>query len=286
MGNYQPFYITKQGKKYKECQDKAYAAEHFSSTIAIVSDGLGTCFRSKCGAELAVWVTHKALRFFVEHYQLDFEQAEEKGSESVKEQLIKHIIIEWRKGVDKNYENNPFTEKELAANDKYQKAYSATLIAAAVTDKYWLGFHIGDGRFTVLYEDGSFDQPVPWDERCVGRETTSICDEDAFERVRVRFFPITPEKPPPVAVFLCSDGIDDNYPNYENEVGLNLDKFYSVYRSIAQCFAEDGFESAKERLEELVEKFANEGKCDDSSIAGFIDMERLKKVVSVWGNKQ
>jgi len=64
-------------------------------------------------------------------------------------------------------------------------AYGATLIAAALTKDYWFGIQIGDGKLTAVYPDGSFNQPVPWDDKCYLNVTTSICDDDAAERARV-----------------------------------------------------------------------------------------------------
>jgi len=293
MGKYETFAVTKIGgshtKQGKKCQDSSYATymPEPKITAAAVADGHGNdnCFRSDAGSRFASFFCLKGMSDFITNYNAKFEQENEEWDKEVARKFIKHIIANWQLKVEENYTQFPFNDEEKAKVKKEYKAYGTTLIAAAITEHYWLGIHIGDGRFTVLNEDGSFAQPVPWDEKCVGNITTSICDDDAFERARVKLFPITPEKPPPVAVFLCSDGIDDNYSDFENEVGLNLDEFYRVYRTIAQCFAKEGFESAKKKLEDFVEKFASKGKADDASIAGFIDMERLKKVVSIWENE-
>jgi len=197
------------------------------------------------------------------------------------------IIRAWFKTTAENFSLIPVTEKELQnAGEKYQKryaegkdlhhAYGTTLIAAAITPNYWFGIHIGDGRFTALYADGTYDQPVPWDEKCYLNVTTSICDDDASERARCKFF-VHEDKTPPVAVFLCSDGIDDNYPVDDNDKHL-----FKLYRTIAATFAEDKFESTCKQLKELADQFATKGKGDDTSIAGFIDMEALKQAVPIW----
>ena len=213
------------------------------------------------------------------------------GRKCLKESLIRDGLIRlWHKLVADDFTNSPFTEEELKSVDKdyyvkYSKsqslhhAYTTTLIAAAITDDFWFGIHIGDGRLTALYPDGTYDQPVPWDERCFMNRTTSISDGDAAKRARFHFsFHAT--KPPPVAVFLCSDGIDDNYPVYENEKHL-----FRFYRTIALTFAEDGFESTCAQVKELVGQFATECKGDDTSIAGFIDMDAVKQTVPIWQRK-
>jgi len=299
MGNYQSFAVTATGKSHekvgKECQDSAYSRPPFGrkgpkASIA-VADGHGddSCFRSRRGAEFA----SKCATYGLYDFLHTFKPSQERSNDEVAETLIRHIIGKWQEKVEEDYSANKggkhsnFTEEELAqANEKYRKkyengeslnkAYGTTLITAMVTEHYWLGIHIGDGRFTALYSDGTFDQPVPWDDKCFLNATTSICDDDAADRARHCFYS-NEEKEPPVAVFLCSDGVDDNYPVEENEKYL-----YKLYKTIAQYFVKDGFYSTHKQLGELAVKFATEGKCDDTSIAGFVDMERLEKVVRKW----
>jgi hypothetical protein len=163
--------------------------------------------------------------------------------------------------------------KRYAAGKDLHHTYGTTLIAAAITKEYWFGIHIGDGRFTALYRDGAFDQPVPWDERCYLNVTTSICDDDALEGARICYASAAAAKLP-AAVFLCSDGVDDNYPVEENEKYL-----YKLYRTIALAFSDDGFDSTCVQLKDLAESFATKGKGDDTSIAGIIDMEAVKAIV-------
>ena len=189
-----------------------------------------------------------------------------------------------------HYGKKPFTREELEkANEKYRlryekgenitKAYGTSLIAAAITPHYWFGFHIGDGRLTALYPDGTFDQPVPWDPKCYLNVTSSLCDEDVLTRdfgVRA-FLSFNAERAPPLAVFLCTDGVDDNYPVDENEKHL-----FKLFRTVGLTFAESGFDSTKEQLLGLANAFATKGKGDDTSIAGFINMDALENAVPIW----
>ena len=298
MNAYRSFAITVTGinhkKDGKECQDASVHETIPDMSVGVVADGLsdGNCFRSATGARIAADCAVRGLRECVEYINGQ-EKGKEKYSQEqaekcLKESLIRDGIIRlWHKLVADDFTGSPFTEEELKGvdkeyRDKYSKsqslhhAYATTLIAAAVTDGFWFGIHIGDGRLTALYPDGTYDQPVPWDERCFMNRTTSISDGDAAKRARFYFsFHVT--KPLPVAVFLCSDGIDDNYPVYENEKHL-----FSFYRTIALTFAEDGFESTCAQLESLASQFATECKGDDTSIAGFIDMEALKQAVPIW----
>jgi serine/threonine protein phosphatase PrpC len=309
MSAYQSFAVTVTGgshiKHGKVCQDASFRGESAGAVIAVVADGHGddNCFRSDRGSQFAAECTAKGIAEFAEIHEAKFSAGigifrkkivpPKSDFDKAFRDLVKHIVASWQVKAEEDYTANPFTPQELAlADEKHRKkfeagnglykAYGATLIAAAITDDYWLGIHIGDGRFTALYPDGSYDQPVPWDEKCYLNVTTSICDDDAFESARC-YSSYNMEKPPPVAVFLCTDGIDDNYPVDENEKHL-----FKLYRTIAIAFAEDGFASTcgndgmSGQLKELANQFATKGKGDDTSIAGFIDMEALKSVVPIW----
>jgi serine/threonine protein phosphatase PrpC len=274
-------------------------------SLAVVADGHGSddCFRSEKGAGFAVKCAANGIyklintlnggvakqnvlsTFFAVKPQKIIPSKIE--FEKLFSDLIKHIVATWHGLVKEDYTKNPISAIELEnVADKYKKryaegvnlhhAYGTTLIAVAVTADYWFGFHIGDGRFTALYKDGSYDQPVPWDERCYLNVTTSICDDDAAETARFYYCPKT-EKDLPLAVFLCSDGVDDNYPVDENDKHL-----FKLYRTITQTFAEDGFESTCQQIEDLANSFATKGKGDDTSIAGIIDMEAVKETVKIY----
>ena len=302
MSNYKAFAVTATGgshiKHGKGCEDACFKHEDASACIAVVADGHGddNCFRSAKGSALAVACAAKGLREFVELHKSKFSHGlfnrktppMQEDFNKILHDVVKHIVALWQVKVEEDYTAHPFTAEELEKADekhrkKYEtdkgssnKAYGTTLIAAVITPYYWLGIHIGDGRLTALYADGTFDQPVPWDEKCYLNVTTSICDDDAYEQARC-YFSYHEDKTPPVAVFLCSDGIDDNYPVDGNEKYL-----YKLYRTIAITFAEDGFESTCKQLNDLANSFATKGKGDDTSIAGFIDMETLKQAVRGW----
>jgi serine/threonine protein phosphatase PrpC len=293
-------------KQEKECQDASAYYLSKDMSIAVVADGHGSddCFRSAKGSKFAAACAVRGISDFIKYLnEPEDEQkklqirkskarkdalSKEEIEKRLKERLIKSGILRaWYNLAADDFTKNPITEEELEnVSEKYREkysegkelhhAYGTTLIAAAVTKDFWFGFHIGDGRFTALYPDGSFDQPVPWDDRCNLNITTSVCDDDASERSRC-YFSFNAVKPPPVAVFLCSDGIDDNYPVEGNENHL-----FKLYRTISITFAEDGFESTCNQLIDLANSYATKGKGDDTSIAGFVDMDKIKKVVPIW----
>ncbi|MDR1467819.1 MAG: protein phosphatase 2C domain-containing protein [Spirochaetaceae bacterium] len=298
---YKSFSTTATGishaKHGKGCEDFSFhypPYQHISASplaLAVVADGHGddNCFRSAKGAEFAVTVAKDAIIEFTDRLRprlLQIIKLREWPSREIFERyirdMVKHIIAEWHGKVEQDYTDNPIKDGELAnVGEKYRKryvagqnlhhAYGTTLIAVVITKEYWLGVHIGDGRFTALYPDGRFAQPVPWDDRCYLNVTTSICDDDAFERARTYYAPASNKLP--AAVFLCSDGVDDNYPVEENEKHL-----YKLYRTIALTFVDDGFDSTCGQLKDLANSFATNGKGDDTSIAGIIDLEAVKAI--------
>jgi serine/threonine protein phosphatase PrpC len=312
MNVYKSFAATVTGishtKHGKGCEDCSAHYDNPVLSIAAVADGHGddNCFRSAQGAKLATKCAVKGIYDFVypEHahklgkltikksHQL--RQIPEVGeSEKKLRDLVKHIVMAWHTSVEQDYTQNPISPAELEkAEEKYKKryasgeklhhAYGTTLIAAAITYDYWFGIHIGDGRLTALYADGTFDQPVPWDERCYLNVTTSICDDDAADTARI-YFSFNAQKAPPLAIFLCSDGVDDNYPVQDNDKHL-----FKLYRTITQSFAEESAEAGKEgfesmcgkdgnggQIKDLCTSFATKGKGDDTSIAGIIDMSMV-----------
>jgi serine/threonine protein phosphatase PrpC len=316
MKTYRAFHATVTGvshsKQGRPCEDYSAHFENDVMAAAVVADGHGdeNCFRSAKGAELAAKCAIAGICEFI------YPQVERKGIfrrksirqlrqirdaslESQKERdklmrdMIRHIVLLWRDMVEKDLIANPVRPDEIEKlEEKYRSryeqgenlhhAYGTTLIACALTDDYWFGFHIGDGRFTALYNDGSYDQPVPWDDRCYLNVTTSICDDDAAERARF-YFSLNGEKAPPVAVYLCSDGVDDNYPMDDAE---NAAALFKLYRTISETFAEDGFDSTCAQLKDLCTSFATKGKGDDTSIAGMVDMSMVAEAARVWGKQE
>ena len=198
--------------------------------------------------------------------------------------LSRNILMKWREFVEKDVDENPFQEAEMAnVSEKYkkkympedinerraEKAYGCTLIAYVVTGKFSFGMQIGDGKCVVIDQDGTISEPIPWDESCQMNVTTSICDSDASDEFR--FF-VTEEKPS--AVFCGSDGIDDSYANVE--------EMYALYRSILKIFDEHGIEVGKSEIKEYLPVLTKKGSGDDVSIALIMDIQRVKELAPVF----
>lgn len=262
------------------CQDAVLNYCDDSMAVAVVADGHGSpqYFRSDIGSQIAAQAALDGICSFVR--QISEDSFEEWNSDWLP-QLVKNVVATWYEGIDRHEIDHPLAEdgKMEAIDERYRTrylndserqyfshAYGSTLIAVAVTDQFWFGFHIGDGKCVVLFDDGSWEQPIPWDDDCFLNATTSICDDNAVQKFRFWYGPTEKDARRPAALFINSDGVDDSYPVNENEKYMKY-----LYRAVVLSFAKEGFESTCQQISELAEKFATAGSCDDISIAGIID---------------
>jgi serine/threonine protein phosphatase PrpC len=272
-------------------------------SISIVADGHGgdDFFRSDKGSQFAAESARNCIADFLR------EKRKKDTIPSIEEinQLIKSIIKTWNEKVKEDFDVRPFgnsemgdlselsKQKYLSNEEDYRHAYGTTLVAAAICEKYWFGIHIGDGRFTVLNIDGTFSQPVPWDERCFLNATTSICDDDASDRARKVLTSFNPENDKnkynddwtvnfvnrdiPAGIFLCSDGIDDSYP-----VNDNAKYLARFYRTLSMNFIEKDFDEVYEDIRQTLPQLSKKGSGDDMSIAGIFDLASLEQLQTIF----
>lgn len=279
-GKWESFHSTHQGASHKKvdkvCQDASYSSCGEKYLLSVVCDGHGGAnyFRSDRGSKLAVESVKETIKkFMADFLNLSVKKQEqflEKDVEGIKRQLVNHIIYNWRKMVEKDYQENPFTEQELAETSSsfqpqnYIKAYGTTLIMTLLCPKlFWLGLHIGDGKCVAHYEDGSWEQPIPWDNDCFLNVTTSLCDEKAVDKFRYCFH----TNRFPVALFIGSDGVDDSFSSDDN--------LYGFYQEVLQTFQEKSVELAKEEIDNYLPVLSQKGSGDDISLSGIINMNIL-----------
>jgi len=287
----------------KVCEDASGFYDDDQMHICVVADGHGSDNypRTDRGSQFAVDAAIEQIKAFVgKIYNPNPENPEKSEKESnelidkllhtkinethLLQYLSRNILMKWREFVEKDVEENPFQESEMAnVSEKYkkrympediserraEKAYGCTLIAYVVTEKFCFGMQIGDGKCVVIDQNGSISEPIPWDENCQMNVTTSICDSDASDEFR--FF-VTDEKPS--AVFCGSDGIDDSYANVE--------EMYALYRSILKIFVEHGIEVGKSEIKEYLPVLTKRGSGDDVSIALIMDIQRVTELTPVF----
>lgn len=278
--NFKAFHMSERGESHlhdgRVCQDSSASFSDECGTVAVVSDGHGGCdyVRSQIGSAMACEAAVKNIRRLFENISPEAFLAE---PDMMLIQLEEAIINDWNESVRSHYEANPFTEEELdcvsekagasyRSGHRIERAYGATLIAAAVTRDYWFGIQIGDGKCAAFDEAGICTQPIPWDEKCFLNKTTSICGSDALRDFR-HFY----SEKIPTAVFMGSDGIDDSFKNEED--------MYDFYKTILYAFSISDYTQAVDELKAYLPRLSKEGSADDVSIAAWMDMDALKSVV-------
>jgi len=316
MEKFHSFSITHKGSKHEDdvpCQDAS--ANHpdnpDTAAIAIVADGHGSsrCFRSDIGSKKAVDIAKNCVAAFVKDTPnlpvemttqiIDRREVEMSEGKIALGNLVKTIIDKWFAAVMKDEEEHPLKDdrrlegivqkyKDRYINDVDYRchAYGTTLMAAVMSETYWFGFHVGDGKCVVLYEDGSWGLPIPWDDNCTFNITTSICDDDSLSGFRYWFgfnnangayteygYGVNGQgkdyvreiKSRPLAIFIGSDGVEDSYPRVDN------DKYViNFYRNRIVSLAQSGFNTFNEEISGLAKRFADRESTDDVSIAGIV----------------
>ena len=278
--NFKAFHMSERGESHlhdgRFCQDSSESFSDECGKVSVVSDGHGGCdyVRSQIGSAMACEAAVKNIRRLFENISPKAFLAE---PDMMLIQLEAAIINDWNESVRSHYEANPFTEEELdcvsekagasyRSGHRIERAYGATLIAAAVTRDYWFGIQIGDGKCAAFDEAGICTQPIPWDEKCFLNKTTSICGSDALRDFR-HFY----SEKIPTAVFMGSDGIDDSFKNEED--------MYDFYKTILYAFSISDYTQAVDELKAYLPRLSKEGSADDVSIAAWMDMDALKSVV-------
>lgn len=280
------------------CEDSSasFSAENGKYHIAIVADGHGSksCFRSNIGSRVATEVAMEVLRQFADEI-LASENTENKFYEdafsdfhyqhTMVRSITNAILAKWYDRVLGNYKMEPpsLEEKneyayECENEQNIAHIYGTTLIAALQIPGGMILLQQGDGRCEVFYEDGTVDQPIPWDWRCENTTTTSLCDEDAAECFRSCV--INLREKPIIACYLGCDGIEDAYRDTYEGLGnshILMGGVHTFYKYLTCQMSQVDFNSW---LPDFLENFSTNGifsrsgSGDDISVAGIVDLDK------------
>lgn len=280
------------------CEDysDSYSAESGKYHIAIVADGHGAseCFRSNVGSKAVTEVSMQCLKDFAEsviaspEIENRFYQdllSNPRYRQMTIRRLTDTIIAEWHDCVCADYTENPPTEDEIGKYaDKYSGGnniphiYGTTLIAALLLPKCLILLQQGDGRCDVFYADGSVNQPIPWDARCVDTATTSMCDSDVETSIRSCVLDLSDSQV--VACYLGCDGIEDAYRDTYEDIGGThsiMGGVHTFYRDLSCQIATREVDDFEAYLGNMLPDFSANGKYsrsgsgDDVSVAGIVD---------------
>ena len=288
MANYQAFSCRCRGYSHRDgvCQDFSgfFEEPEGSLRIAVVSDGHGdkSCFRSDVGSRMAVETALEDLKIFARDLRRQgwvSRLGEKKAREALMARLKGCIVADWYDRVESHLRENPLTKEDLdrehRRSELYRRGkslhniYGCTLIAAMIVDGWLVVLHVGDGRCVVLHADGTADQPVPWDDQCVGNVTTSLCHSDAH--LRCRHYVCSLEADPIAACFVTTDGIEDCFSDLPEQNGL-----CAYFCDVASRLAREGIGELEKEMEEELPALSQYGSQDDMSFSALVDLEALQ----------
>ncbi len=237
--------------------------------IVTVSDGHGSAksFRSDVGSRLAADKTAWLIQDLLDG------QPDPTNLSAVKrtaeERLPQEVVRWWRAGVKHHISKSPFTPEELDTLEQEKGvaarlqvehhptlAYGATILSVLVTEKFILYLQLGDGDILVVQENGEVVRPIPGDERLFANETMSLCMEDAWREVRMRFQALY-ETPPPL-ILLTSDGYGNSF--------VNDDAFFKVGSDLLEILQSEGLGPVERNLEDWLREASETGSGDDVTL--------------------
>ena len=211
------------------------------------------------------------------------EEQTEKNAHKALLWLFSSIISQWNDAIANDARQRDITDWEESHVDKtildefrkkrenpeatFEKTYGCTLMAYVQTPDYWFAFQLGDGKLVTMGKNNdviSFNQPVPWDEKCFLNKTTSLCDSHALDEFRYCY---QGDGTFPVAAFLGSDGIDDSYGDGEN--------LYNFYANLYKQIAKSGVDIASKMLNSWLPEISKIGSKDDMSVACVFDEHEI-----------
>lgn len=240
-------------------QDAIYwlpASGHGSSVVLAAADGHGSArySRSHIGAALAV-ANAAAL---VDEFLSSQEDVANLSliKHATEEWLPRALVRTWSEAVCDHLKTDPFSSGEVSGASESSVAYGATLLVAAVTERFVVYLQLGDGEILSVSESGEVSRPLVKDERLFGNETTSLCAPEAWLDFRVSFQPLTHSRP--ALILLSTDG----YPNsFRDEAG-----FLQVGSDILQMIRNNGLASVNEHLAGWLRDSTRAGSGDDVTL--------------------
>lgn len=277
------------------CQDSSISyqiCDEVEYYIICVADGHGSpeYRRSDKGSKFVTSITESCLSDFAKSLLAgDMSFSSHRQQSDCLEQLTKTIISKWYESVREDLLNNEVTEQDFLKSGRFQeqyrngfrleRLYGTTLIAALQVKDYLILIQQGDGRCDVFYSDGTVEQPIPWDSRCQGPETTSMCDEDVEKSIRTKVIDLRNKGV--IACFIGSDGVEDSYfDNEKSQLGT-----HRFYMDLCCKLFEYGFERFKDYLDDMLPKFSSSGSKDDISVAGIVDLDKLIQHVDSFAKR-
>jgi serine/threonine protein phosphatase PrpC len=237
--------------------------------IMAVSDGHGSakCFRSDKGSRIAVKIATETLNdFFTQQSDIQNLTMFKRLAE---ERLTKEIIKRWDNEVLSDIEQQPYSEEDIEClkGGKATLAYGATLLAVLITDKFIIYLQLGDGDILIISNSNEIERPIPKDDRLIANETTSLCQDNAWQDFQIHFQPVI--KKPPRLIILATDGYANSFSNDEN--------FLKVAPDLLQVIEAEGFDSVDQNMELWLKDASEHGSGDDITVGLITSFRQRRK---------
>lgn len=278
-------------RKGTPCEDFGIKIDCGEFKIFAVADGHGdpNCLRSNVGSKYICQIASEELEDFaltIKEQAWEEKLFDKHEAMQLVERLILSIVGKWANAVGEELEQNPLSEEEIQKAPAYAKEYikgirtermyGTTLIAGLQTERYLLLLQQGDGRCDVFDSEGNVSQPIPWDDRCVGTATTSLCDNDAAQSCRYHIIDL--QKNPVIACIAGTDGVEDSFPT-------SMEKTHAFYRDLLRYACDNGVKVLEEYLVDELNDLSANGSADDVTVSGIIDVERVKPFLEAFAEK-
>ncbi|HQE94073.1 MAG TPA: protein phosphatase 2C domain-containing protein [Anaerolineae bacterium] len=247
--------------------------------ILSVSDGHGSPrnFRSDVGARFAVEEMTNLMRELLSTGQPDPTRLST-IKRIAEERIPGELTRRWRAAVTRHLQDNPITPQEwetlekrrdLQARRAIEKepsiAYGATLLSVLITAGYILYLQLGDGDILTVAETGEVMRPMTRDPRLIANETTSLCMDEAWREVQIKFQALY--GPHPALIVLSSDGYANSF--------VNDAAFIKVGSDILDILRTDGLEVVEQSLETWLTDASKAGSGDDITLGLIFPAEIL-----------
>lgn len=203
-------------KENKCCQDYSACYHDEERTIITACDGHGgdIYVRSHLGSKFA---SNAVVSVLKELERSDFYKY---SRTDICNKLRLKILCEWNAMVEKHLAEKYLSKREVLhlSEDRLfklkqnpEKAYGTTLNAAMIFGNKLVCVSIGDGG-VILVRKGEIALALPDDEETVANTTYSMCQEDAYEHLKIEIYDFSDLD----GVVVCTDGLINPYRSMGN----------------------------------------------------------------------
>ncbi len=235
--------------------------------ILSLSDGHGSPrnFRSDVGAQFAVAEVTHLMRELLLTGQPDPSRLST-IKRTAEERLPGEVVRRWRAAVARHLADHPITEAELETLEQRRDpkarwaiekdphiAYGATLLSVLITAGFILYLQLGDGDILTVADNGEVTRPMTRDPRLIANETTSLCMDEAWREVQIKFQALY--GPHQALILLSTDGYANSF--------VNDAAFLKVGSDILDILRTDGLEVVEQNLSGWLEDASAAGSGDD-----------------------